>query len=455
MPATTNGGGSTAGRRSRSWPAVLAWALLALELLVLAAILGVDRLLRQAGRADLTTLEPFAIPPTVAGLAAGTVGAVLASRRPRHPVGWLLLAMGLDVAVSGTSVGYIPYGLIVRPGALPAANLVARVYPATIYAVLGFIAFVLLLTPTGSLPSPRWRWWARGSAGALAATLAAVVAAPGSLDPLAQFVSGPLDPEVYGGALRVANRLALLVGLLAVLGGAASLVARFRRARGTERLQLRWLALAAALTGLSMLAATVLIAVGRVDLGAWASVVGVTFLPLATGAAILRYRLYDLDRIISRTVAYGLLTVLFGGGYAVVVLELGQLLGRRSSLGVAAATLAVAAAFQPARRRIQAVVDRRFNRRRHDAAVLIEAFGARLRQQVDLDSLTAELLAVVDQTMQPTRAWLWQRPPPGPAAAERPFSGGGGSGGGRRTGPPPPPAAGACSRRAWTGRSSR
>ena len=139
------------------------------------------------------------------------------------------------------------------------------------------------------------------------------------------------------------------------------------------------------------------------------------FLPLATGAAILRYRLYDLDRIISRTLAYGLLTLLLGGGYALVVLGLGQLLGRDSSLVVAAATLAVAAVFQPARRRVQAAVDRRFNRRRHDAARIIEGFGARLRDQVDLDTLTAEVLAVADQTMQPTRAWLWLRPPAAPA----------------------------------------
>jgi hypothetical protein len=234
--------------------------------------------------------------------------------------------------------------------------------------------------------------------------------APGSLDPLAQFVSGPLDPQVYGGALRVANQLALLAGLLTILAGAASLVVRFRSARGVERLQLQWVALAAALTGLSMLVAAILIAVGEVNLAAWASVVGVLFLPLATGAAILRYRLYDLDRIISRTLAYGLLTVLLGLGYAAVVLGLGRLLPEGSSLVVAAATLAVAALFQPLRRRLQAVVDRRFNRRRHDAARIIQGFGARLRDQVDLDDLSAEVLAVVDQTMQPTQASLWLRP---------------------------------------------
>jgi hypothetical protein len=135
-------------------------------------------------------------------------------------------------------------------------------------------------------------------------------------------------------------------------------------------------------------------------------------LPVAIGAAVLRYRLYDLDRIISRTLAYGLLTLLLGGGYAAVVLGLGQLLGRDSSLVVAGATLAVAAVFQPARRRIQQAVDRRFNRRRHDAAETIQAFSDHLREQVDLDALTAELLAVVDQTMQPTGVSLWLRPSP-------------------------------------------
>jgi hypothetical protein len=135
----------------------------------------------------------------------------------------------------------------------------------------------------------------------------------------------------------------------------------------------------------------------------------VALLPLATGAAILRYRLYDLDRIISRTLTYGLLTVLLAGGYALVVLGLGQLLGRDSSLVVAAATLAVAALFQPARRRIQAIVDRRFNRRRYNAAKTVEAFSARLRAEIDLKALSAELLAVAHQTMQPTTAALWLR----------------------------------------------
>jgi hypothetical protein len=203
---------------------------------------------------------------------------------------------------------------------------------------------------------------------------------------------------------------ALVVTLLSVVVGGAALVVRFRRARGEERQQLRWVASAAvvAACGIPVAMAGILIesaaVVGLAVLGS------AVVLCLATAAAILRYRLYDLDHVISRTLTYGLLTLLLGLGYAGVVLGLGRLLGRDSSLAVAAATLAVAAVFQPARRRIQGAVDRRFNRRRHDAARTVEGFAARLRDQVDLDALHGELLAVVDQTMQPTQASLWLRP---------------------------------------------
>jgi peptidoglycan/LPS O-acetylase OafA/YrhL len=192
---------------------------------------------------------------------------------------------------------------------------------------------------------------------------------------------------------------------------AVSLVLRYRRAHGTERQQLRWLAVAAALAPLAVLATAAGILTDHLVMANWAAGLYLTLLPVAIGAAILRYRLYDLDRIISRTLAYGLLTLLLGGGYAAVVLGLGQLLGRQSPLVVAGATLAVAALFRPARRRVQQAVDRRFDRRRYDAAQTIAAFSARLRQQVDLDTLTVELLSVVDQTMQPTQASLWLRPP--------------------------------------------
>jgi hypothetical protein len=231
------------------------------------------------------------------------------------------------------------------------------------------------------------------------------------LDPQLLLASSPLSDRALGGVLLVATRVALVVTAVAVAVAAGSLVVRFRRAQGVERQQLRWVALAAALMVLAVPIVLASVALESPILVNWVSAVWVVVLPVAVGAAVLRYRLYDLDRIVSRTLAYGLLTLLLGGGYALVVLGLGQLLGRESPLVVAAATLAVAALFQPARRRVQAVVDRRFNRRRHDATRIIEGFGARLRDQVDLDTLTTDLLAVVDQTMQPTQASLWLRPP--------------------------------------------
>jgi hypothetical protein len=199
---------------------------------------------------------------------------------------------------------------------------------------------------------------------------------------------------------------------LAVVG---SLVLRFRRSRGDERQQLKWLTYVVAVD------VVMIPTLGRAA-EQWAPLLGelvvfpaaVSMIPIAIGVAILKYRLYDIDRIISRTLAYGLLTVLLGGAYAGVVLGLGQFLGRDSSLVVAAATLAVAAVFQPARRRVQELVDRRFNRRRYDAAQTIAAFSARLREEVDLDTLTGELLTVVEETMQPTKASLWLRQPAKP-----------------------------------------
>jgi hypothetical protein len=348
----------------------------------------------------------------LAAVSGATVGAVLASRRPRHPVGWLLLALGLSLNASGVAEAYADYGLLARPGALPAARSVALYLPATVVTALTCLGFVLLLTPTGSLPSPRWRWWAWIAAAAPAISLLAITLAPRPFDQPYQATENPLDLRGLSGALLVTYQLAFAVTNLAVVVGAASLVVRFRRARGVERQQLRWVALAAALALLGSVVVLAAVAMGTSPtLLGWVAGIYFAVLPVAIGAAVLRYRLYDLDRIIRRTLAYGLLTVLLGGGYAGVVLGLGQFLGRDSSLVVAGATLAVAAAFQPARRRVQSAVDRRFNRHRYDAARTIAGFSARLRQQVDLDALTGELLAVVEQTMQPTQASLWLRPP--------------------------------------------
>jgi hypothetical protein len=201
----------------------------------------------------------------------------------------------------------------------------------------------------------------------------------------------------------------VLLHWLSLPPAAVCLVLRFRSSRGVERQQMRWVAAGAAAPLVGLLLA---LPNGLGFAPNWTAAIVFPALlcpPLAVAVAVLRYRLYDLDRVISRTLTYGLLTVLLALGYAAVVLGLGRLVDQDSGLVVAAATLAVAALFQPARRRVQVLVDRRFNRRRYDAAGTVEAFAARLRDQVDLNALHAELLAVVDQTVQPSRASLWLR----------------------------------------------
>jgi hypothetical protein len=242
----------------------------------------------------------------------------------------------------------------------------------------------------------------------LAAWLLAVPQ-PDPESPLASVRNPFAIPGLASAGMVVAGVASPAIALTMAVA-AASLVRRFRRSRGSERQQLRWLALAAALAPPVVLATAAAIATDNLTLAGWAIGLYLALLPLAIAAAIARYRLYDLDRIVSRTLTYGLLTLLLGVGYAAVVLGLGRLLPEGSSLVVAAATLATAAVFQPARRRIQRAVDRRFNRRRYDADRTIAAFSSRLRDEVDLDTLSGELLTVIEQTMQPTRASLWLRP---------------------------------------------
>ncbi len=406
--------------RRRRWPAALAWSSWALALLGLAAAAWLDHRLRQAGRPDLAQLDAGGVTTALAALSAATAGAVLASRRPAHPVGWLLLAFGLiPQALTSAAEDYARHGLLVRPVALPAAAQLGVLASATFVPGLACIGFILLLTPTGSLPmGGGWRWWALVAAALPLAFLASWLLGVPQVDPdsALRAFRNPFAIPALAGPLQVVYGTTSPATALAMVVAAGSLVVRFRRARGVERQQLRWLAFAAALAPPAVLLTAAGILADRLTLAGWAIGLYLALLPLAIGASIARYRLYDLDRIISRTLAYTLLTVLLGGGYAAAVLGLGQLLGRDSPLVVAAATLAVAALFQPARRRVQQAVDRRFDRRRYDAARTIQAFSARLRQQLDLDALTAELLAVVDQTMQPTGAALWLRPAPAPRA---------------------------------------
>jgi hypothetical protein len=407
---------AAARRVAPPWAAGLAWLLWALTLSGLAAAFWLDHLLRRVGHPELA-LRPHELLFILAIVGMATVGAVLAGRRPRHPVGWLMLALGLSMGVDAVTDGYARYGLLASPGAVPAVGQV-RVLGNTFALWPACIGFILLLTPTGSLPSPRWRWWAGTAA------LAPLVWQGSSLGfttmqfpPYYSFRNPYFVPALAAPAMAAAFP-AVMITLLSVVVGGASLVVRFRRARGEERQQLRWVASAAVVAAAGIPVAMVGISIDNATVVGTAMLGSMVVLCLAIAAAILRYRLYDLDRVISRTLAYGLLTLSLVSGYAAVVLGLGQLLGQDSSLAVAGATLAVAAAFQPARRRIQQAVDRRFNRRRYDAARTIAAFGTRLRDQVDLDTLSVELLTVVDQTMRPTQASLWLRPQrPSPPAA--------------------------------------
>jgi hypothetical protein len=291
-----------------------------------------------------------------------------------------------------------------------------------------------LLFPTGRLLSPRWRpvaWLVVG-------WIAGVAVGNFTYPPESYLgVEAPVRPgEAAGQIMTTIGYLAWPLGNLAIPAAAASLVVRFRHSRGEERQQLKWLAYAAAMLGVGVLGAGLFAllnqlgwvrtphaqAVGIVLGGV--AILGATALPVTAGIAILKYRLYEIDRLINRTLVYGLLTALLAALYAGLVLSIGQLSGgigtEPPSWAVAGATLAVAALFQPARRRIQRAVDRRFNRRRYNTTKTIEAFAARLRDQVDLDTLSSEMLAVVDQTMEPTQVSLWLRPSaPGSSGAPR------------------------------------
>ena len=336
------------------------------------------------------------------------VGALICARQPWNRIGWLLVVGGL------ANGGYVAVMYATR-GQQQLANLPVTWMTGWLFWLTAFITlmFLLLLYPTGRLLSRRWRpmAWAVGVWGLLG--LAAMVMNPELADPEfwnpvggrglgGQFATKAIESDVALGWLLVL--LALVLAATALV----SLVVRFRRARGVERQQLKWLAYGWGLSAAANTLVPVSWAAGILPwLVNWA-------VAIAIAVAILRYRLYEIDRLINRTLVYGLLTALLGAVYAGAVLVLGQLFGglgdEPPSWAVAGVTLAVAALFRPARRRIQQVVDRRFNRRKYDTVKTIEAYSARLRDQVDLDTLSAELLAVVDQTMQPTTASLWLRP---------------------------------------------
>jgi hypothetical protein len=389
----------------------LAWLVCGLALMLLAAGLVLlwaspDGPLPKgySSRAEQTiSLVSLLGPPLLGGL--------LAARRPSNPYGWLWEAYGLGWAVVGFTNAYAIYVLASGAGMPRWASSIAWVGNVAFVPLLGLTALILLLFPDGRPSSRRWRWvtWAIGVT-VLVTTIAGALLPADEGDPIG-------NPLAVQGSLEAVADTVANVGItalfLAILLSAVSLLLRFRRARGRQRQQLKWLAY-----GGGFLAAYILLDMvsqappGLVD----ALIEALTFgaLYVGVGMAVLRYRLYDIDRLINRTLVYGLLTALLAAVYTGLVLVAGQLFGGlgggANRPGGGGATLAVAALFQPARRRIQQAVDRRFNRRKYNTAKTIEAFSARLRDQVDLDTLSTEVLAVVDQTMEPTRVSLWLRP---------------------------------------------
>jgi hypothetical protein len=346
----------------------------------------------------------YAVLQLLAAVLIPLVGALIAARQPANPYGWLWCALGLAYGVLALFEG------LRRSGAVP-GWLAFVVIGAVFGVILCLIVLVLLLFPTGRLPSAHWRWPARAAV-LVAATSILVV-------PLAPPVDGATEPGPWSVGGRAGDVLAsvldvgVTVMFLLVVIGAVSLLFRFRGSGTTERHQLKWFLLAAGINAVSIVADLL---VGPINGPAWAvwDAVSAGLLPAAVGIAVLRYRLYEIDRIVSRTVSYGVLTAGLIGLYLLVVALLRPLLeplSGSSALAVAGSTLAVAAVFNPARRRLQEAVDRRFDRARYDAARAVDAFAARLRNQVDLDQVTSGLRETVDATVAPTRVTVWLRVP--------------------------------------------
>jgi hypothetical protein len=374
----------------------LAWGLWGLAVALIAAALVLDP--AQMVRGWIGVLA-------VLSLTFLTVGAFLAGRRPTNPVGWLLLGWGMVMAFGSLTGAYVDRGLVRDPGSLPGPEWAAWAEAVVWHPAFALLAFLLLLFPHGRLPSRRWRPFAWLTVAVYLTLSLSAAFSPGAVNLYYPEATSPVRLPVAPMADTVFGWV--LGGQLLVLATALmSLVLRLRRAPGEERQQVKWFVYTVVTVVLVFVSTTLALGAGYLF-----PLFGL--IPVSVAVAVFKYRLYDIDRLINRTLVYGLLTALLAGVYAGLVFLLGALLdpiAGDSALAVAASTLAVAALFQPLRRRVQALVDRRFDRRRYDAARTVAAFSGRLRDQVDLDTLAAELLGVVDATMQPTRASLWLRP---------------------------------------------
>jgi hypothetical protein len=355
----------------------------------------------------VAVLAEGAVRALVFPLGFATIGLVLTLRRPANPIGWLFAAAGLAWSLPIPAEPWLDR-LVGEQRPLPLLAKVAAVYgefnwaPAT---VLG-VTLPALLVPDGGLRSRRWRVVAAGAVAAAALVLVGDAVAPTRLED--HLIANPFG--LAGPAGTVASTVAgvgYILWMASMVASMACVVLRFRASGGVERQQLRWVAAGAAAAVAGLLGGAVTPQRTAISSCLYAMVLCI---PTGVAVAVLRYRLWDLDRLVSRTVTYTLVTGLLVLPYLALLPAVSRLAGDAGGLAVAATTLAAVALFAPLRRRVQHLVDRRFNRRRYDAARTLEAFAARLREQVDLDALSAELLAVADQTVQPTRASLWLRP---------------------------------------------
>src|SRR5215210_1937242 len=355
------------------------------------------------------------------------VGAHIAARRPRNPIGWILLAAGILWMFLGMTDYYCLYG-VARPGSVPFPVGVAGINNFMWVPAVGLLGtYVFLLFPDGRLPSRRWRPLAWLSAVVIVLLCIGVGAAPGRLPKYLGGMRNPFGLESYPW-IETAGYLVLPLLPLCMVVSVLSLVMRYRRSRGEERQQITWIAFAASLVGLLYLVTMV---VGFIfpseawfqagsplwlDLLGYATLISFTLVPIAVGFAVLRYRLYDIDLLINRTLVYGSLTAtlvaLYFTGVATTQAIVQALTGREDlpQIAIVASTLVIAALFNPLRVRIQSFIDRRFYRNKYDAAKTLEAFSAKLRDETDLDSLNAEVITVVRETVRPAHAFLWLRP---------------------------------------------
>ena len=378
-----------------------AWSIWGVSVAATAIALGYDSVHPLPANQGGNGLDGAVVVVFVAGFA--TVGALLAWKLPGNPIGWLLSATGLAYAVGAVSVFLSHF-----PRTLPLSGWLGWIY----LLGLGLCVFVVLLFPTGHLPSRRWRPVAWAAGAGLAGWVLGNAFAPTILQnspptPNPAGVTGPAG-DIFK-IIAVGSELLIpATGLAAIL----SLAFRYRRAVTAERAQLKWLLYATAVIVVALLAT---IPIERImgpsdtvnNLQNAMSSGAVALVAVAIGIAVLRYRLYDIDRVISRTVAYAIITGLLVGIYAGLVLLATGVLGLRTPVAVAAATLAAAAPFSPVRRRVQHRVDRRFNRARYDADQTVAAFAARLKDAVDLDAVQDDLAGVVHQALEPAHVSVW------------------------------------------------